>query len=52
MEAIYNIAAIITPPDGISQVMLAVPMCLLYEAGVVLARLLRRQAATAGPQAP
>ena len=50
--AIFIIAAIITPPDGISQVMLAVPMCLLYEAGVVLARLLRRQAATAGPQAP
>ena len=32
------IAAVVTPPDVLSQFMLAVPMCLLYEAGVFLAR--------------
>ena len=40
--AIFIIAAILTPPDGLSQIMLAVPMCLLYEAGLLMARLLRR----------
>ena len=42
--AIFVIAAILTPPDGLSQIMLAVPMCLLYEAGVLMARLLRHRA--------
>ncbi|MCP6237150.1 hypothetical protein NL436_27085 [Klebsiella pneumoniae] len=32
------IAAIITPPDVVSQLMLAIPMCLLYEAGILAAR--------------
>jgi sec-independent protein translocase protein TatC len=41
--AIFIIAAILTPPDGLSQIMLAVPMCLLYEAGIVMARLLRKR---------
>ncbi len=35
-------AAIITPPDVISQLMLAVPMCLLYEAGIFFARFFRK----------
>jgi sec-independent protein translocase protein TatC len=34
----FVIAAIVTPPDVLSQFMLAVPMCLLYEAGVFLSR--------------
>jgi sec-independent protein translocase protein TatC len=34
----FVIAAIVTPPDVLSQFMLAVPMCLLYEAGLILAR--------------
>jgi sec-independent protein translocase protein TatC len=34
----FVIAAIITPPDVISQFMLAVPMCLLYEVGIFLAK--------------
>ncbi|HWM43441.1 MAG TPA: twin-arginine translocase subunit TatC, partial [Burkholderiales bacterium] len=34
----FVIAAVITPPDVLSQFMLAVPMCLLYEAGLFLAR--------------
>ena len=49
--AMFIIAAIITPPDGLSQILLAVPMCLLYEAGILMARLLRRRAEAAGPQA-
>ena len=34
----FIIAAVVTPPDVLSQFMLAVPMCLLYEAGLFLAR--------------
>jgi sec-independent protein translocase protein TatC len=41
--AIFIVAAIITPPDGLSQIMLALPMCLLYELGVLMARLLRKR---------
>ena len=41
--AIFIIAAIITPPDGLSQLMLAIPMCLLYEVGVIAARILVRK---------
>lgn len=36
-------AAIFTPPDVLSQTMLAVPMCLLYELGIVGARIVVRQ---------
>lgn len=42
--AIFIIAAVITPPDGLSQIMLAVPMCLLYEAGLLMARVMRKGA--------
>jgi len=34
----FVIGAIFTPPDVISQVMLAVPLCLLYEVGLFFAR--------------
>src|SRR5262245_38376186 len=34
----FVIAAVVTPPDVLSQFMLAIPMCLLYEAGLFLAR--------------
>ena len=41
----FVIAAIVTPPDVISQLMLAIPMCLLYELGLIVSRaLVRRQA--------
>ena len=33
----FVIAAIVTPPDVLSQFMLAVPLCLLYEVGILLA---------------
>lgn len=42
----FIVAAVVTPPDVISQLALAIPMCLLYEAGIVAARIVaRRQAA-------
>ena len=34
----FVIAAVVTPPDVLSQFMLAVPMCILYEAGLFFAR--------------
>jgi sec-independent protein translocase protein TatC len=37
------VAALITPPDALSMLMLAVPMCLLYEVGIIAARLLARR---------
>ncbi len=40
---IFVVAAVITPPDVVSQLLLAVPMCLLYEAGILAARLLGRR---------
>ena len=36
------VAAVLTPPDVLSQLMLALPMCLLYELGIVGARSLVR----------
>lgn len=43
----FVIAAVVTPPDVLSQFMLAVPMCLLYEAGLFLARFIGRGAEAA-----
>ena len=39
----FVVAAVITPPDVISQLMLAIPMCLLYEIGLLVARSITRQ---------
>ncbi|MDR0715928.1 MAG: twin-arginine translocase subunit TatC [Azoarcus sp.] len=36
------VGAILTPPDVISQIMLAAPICLLYEAGILIAATLAR----------
>ena len=33
----FIVAAVVTPPDVTSQVLLAVPVCLLYEAGILVA---------------
>ncbi|NSL54401.1 twin-arginine translocase subunit TatC [Uliginosibacterium aquaticum] len=38
----FVVAAVVTPPDVASQFMLAVPMCLLYEVGILVARMLER----------
>ena len=35
----FVISAIVTPPDVLSQLLLAVPMTLLYELGLLIARL-------------
>src|SRR5436189_836397 len=37
----FVIAAVVTPPDVLSQLLPAIPMCLLYEAGLVLARFVK-----------
>lgn len=42
----FVIGAVFTPPDVISQVMLAVPLWLLYEIGIVVARLVGRPPAS------
>ena len=34
----FVIAAVVTPPDVVSQLALAIPMCLLYELGIIAAR--------------
>ena len=38
----FAVAAIVTPPDGVSMLMLAIPMWLLFELGLLLARILVR----------
>jgi sec-independent protein translocase protein TatC len=40
---IFVIAAVLTPPDVVSQLMLAIPMCLLYELGMLAARMIARR---------
>lgn len=44
----FVIAAIVTPPDVVSQLLLAIPLCLLYEVGLFLAPLFVR--ATRAPE--
>lgn len=43
----FVIAAIVTPPDIVSQLILAVPLCLLYALSIVVAWLFGRRATTA-----
>jgi sec-independent protein translocase protein TatC len=38
----FVIAAIVTPPDVLSQLLLAIPMCVLYEVGIFAARVFGR----------
>ncbi|TJY58265.1 twin-arginine translocase subunit TatC [Sinimarinibacterium sp. CAU 1509] len=37
---VFVIAAVVTPPDVVSQIMLAVPMYLLFELGIIAARIM------------
>jgi sec-independent protein translocase protein TatC len=46
----FVIAAIVTPPDVVSQLALAIPMCLLYELGLLLAPVFVK--ATQAPEEP
>jgi sec-independent protein translocase protein TatC len=48
--AIFIVAAVVTPPDVVSQIALAVPMCILYEVGIIFGQVItkRREKAAAG----
>ena len=48
IDSKVEIAAVVTPPDIMSQLFLAVPLCLLYEVGLLLAPLFER--ATRAPE--
>jgi len=48
----FVIAAIVTPPDVLSQLLLAIPMCLLYEVGIIAARLFGKAQRPEEEQAP
>ena len=46
----FVIAAIFTPPDVVSQLMLAIPLCLLYELGMLMARFVRKRGGAQQPR--
>lgn len=50
--AIFVLAAIITPPDVVSQLLLAIPLCALYEVGLVFARILYKSRAAERANTP
>ncbi len=39
----FVVAAIVTPPDVMSQLFLAIPICLLYEVGIITAKMIGRK---------
>ena len=45
--AIFVVAAVVTPPDVVSQIALALPMCLLYEVGIIVGNMVQRRKAEA-----
>lgn len=48
----FVVAAIVTPPDVVSQILLAAPMCLLYELGIFFARFVARRKTDADGDQP
>lgn len=42
---VFVVAAVVTPPDPISQLSLAIPLCLLYEISIWTSRMVERQRA-------
>jgi sec-independent protein translocase protein TatC len=46
----FVVAAVVTPPDVLSQFMLALPMCLLFEAGLFVSRFVGTRAKPATPE--
>ena len=38
----FVVAAVVTPPDVVSQLALAIPMCILYELGIIASQLVSR----------
>ena len=47
---IFVVAAVLTPPDVISQISLAVPLMVLYELSILAAKMVERGRAAAGPE--
>lgn len=45
----FIVAAIVTPPDVVSQLLLAIPLCLLYEVGIFVARFIEKPRPAAEP---
>ncbi len=45
----FVVGAVFTPPDVISQLMMAIPLCLLFETGLFLARFVGRRSARSTP---
>jgi sec-independent protein translocase protein TatC len=39
----FVVAAVVTPPDVVSQLMLAIPLCLLYEVGIFVAQFVEKR---------
>ena len=48
----FVVGAVFTPPDVISQLMMAIPLCLLFELGLFLARFVGQRSAHATPMDP
>jgi sec-independent protein translocase protein TatC len=48
----FVVAAILTPPDVVSQFMLAVPMCVLYELGILFAGIMAKAGKPSNDPAP
>ena len=46
---IFVVAALLTPPDALSQSFMAVPMYVLYELGIVFARMVRKNQSAEAP---
>lgn len=46
--AAFVVAAVVTPPDVVSQTLLAVPLIILYELGIVMCRVLGTRATLSG----
>ncbi len=40
---IVSVSAILTPPDIVSQIMLSIPMLFLYEVGILVSRMVRKE---------
>jgi sec-independent protein translocase protein TatC len=48
----FIIAAVLTPPDVLSQASLAIPLLALYEGSIIAVRMVEKKAATTASTAP
>ena len=48
----FVVAAVVTPPDVVSQLALAIPMCLLYELGIWAAQIFIRHTQAPAEDSP